>query len=48
MSSQIECIKVLFAGILMLGIARFAYTPLLPLMQQQAELGISESGAGGN
>jgi hypothetical protein len=34
-------IKVLSAGIfslmLALGIARFAYTPLLPLMQHQAE-----------
>jgi len=43
-----ERIKVLSAGIfsliLMLGIARFAYTPLLPLMQQQAGLGISEAG----
>jgi predicted MFS family arabinose efflux permease len=29
---------------LMLGIARFAYTPMLPLMQQQAGLGISEAG----
>jgi len=28
----------------MLGIARFAYTPLLPLMQKQAGLGISEGG----
>ncbi len=28
----------------MLGIARFAYTPLLPLMQQQAGLGIAQSG----
>ena len=30
--------------VLVLGIARFAYTPLLPLMQQQAGLGISEGG----
>jgi MFS family permease len=30
--------------VLTLGIARFAYTPLLPLMQQQAGLGISEGG----
>ena len=41
-------IKVLGAGILSLiltlGIARFAYTPLLPLMQQQAGLGLSEGG----
>ncbi|MBF0264237.1 MAG: YbfB/YjiJ family MFS transporter [Gammaproteobacteria bacterium] len=28
----------------MLGIARFSYTPLLPIMQQQAGLGIAESG----
>jgi len=28
----------------MLGIARFAYTPLLPIMQQQAGLGLSEAG----
>ena len=48
MHNQIERIKVLVAGIssliLMLGIARFAYTPLLPIMQQQANLGISEAG----
>ncbi|UZE96024.1 YbfB/YjiJ family MFS transporter [Alkalimarinus alittae] len=48
MASSIERLKVLTAGvislILMLGVARFAYTPLLPLMQQQASLGISEGG----
>ena len=48
MQSQIERYKVLAAGIfsliLMLGVARFAYTPMLPLMQQQAGLGISEGG----
>ncbi len=48
MAASIERIKVLTAGIvslvLMLGVARFAYTPLLPLMQQQAGLGISEGG----
>lgn len=48
MSSSLERIKVLTAGIislvLMLGVARFAYTPLLPLMQQQAALGLSEAG----
>jgi predicted MFS family arabinose efflux permease len=48
MNDQIERLKVLSAGILSLiltlGIARFAYTPLLPLMQQQAGLGISEAG----
>jgi len=36
--------KVLSAGVsslvLALGVARFAYTPLLPLMQQQAGLGL--------
>jgi len=40
--------KVLGAGIcslvLTLGVARFAYTPLLPLMQQQAGLGVAEAG----
>ena len=48
MTSQIERLKVLAAGIfsliLMLGIARFAYTPMLPIMQQQAGLGIAEGG----
>ena len=48
MDHQIERIKVLAAGIfsliLMLGIARFAYTPMLPVMQTQAGLGISEGG----
>lgn len=48
MTSQLERIKVLSAGILSLvltlGIARFAYTPLLPLMQQQAGLGVSAAG----
>jgi predicted MFS family arabinose efflux permease len=41
-------IKVLCAGIfsliLALGVARFAYTPLLPLMQQQAGLGVAAAG----
>ncbi|MFZ3161482.1 MAG: YbfB/YjiJ family MFS transporter [Rhodoferax sp.] len=41
-------LKVLSAGIfsliLALGVARFAYTPLLPLMQQQAGLGVAEAG----
>lgn len=40
--------KVLSAGIcaliLTIGVARFAYTPLLPLMQQQAGLGVAEAG----
>jgi predicted MFS family arabinose efflux permease len=48
MSEQRERIKVLGAGIfsliLVLGVARFSYTPLLPLMQQQAGLGIAEAG----
>lgn len=48
MSPQLARLKVLTAGIIslvvMLGIARFAYTPMLPLMQQQAGLGISEAG----
>jgi predicted MFS family arabinose efflux permease len=41
-------INVLSAGIfsliLALGVARFAYTPLLPLMQQQAGLGVAAAG----
>ncbi len=41
-------LKVLGAGVfsmmLALGIARFAYTPLLPLMQAQAGLGLAEGG----
>ena len=45
---QKQRLKVLSAGILslilVLGIARFAYTPLLPLMQQQAGLGVAEGG----
>jgi predicted MFS family arabinose efflux permease len=40
--------KVLSAGvfslILALGVARFAYTPLLPLMQHQAGLGVAAAG----
>lgn len=48
MSPQTQRLRVLTAGILslilMLGIARFAYTPLLPIMQQQAGLGLSEGG----
>lgn len=48
MDIKVERLKVLTAGILslilMLGIARFAYTPLLPIMQQQAGLGISAGG----
>ncbi|MDP3638191.1 MAG: YbfB/YjiJ family MFS transporter, partial [Azonexus sp.] len=48
MNEQRERIKVLSAGIfslmLVLGVARFSYTPLLPLMQAQAGLGIAEAG----
>ena len=48
MNEQIARMKVLGAGIfslmLALGIARFAYTPMLPLMQQQAGLGLAEGG----
>ena len=48
MSGQRERIKVLGAGIfsliLVLGVARFSYTPLLPLMQNQAGLGVAEAG----
>jgi len=48
MTAQLERYRVLAAGILSLvltmGIARFAYTPLLPVMQQQAGLGLSEGG----
>ena len=47
-SLETERLKVLLAGIislvLVLGVARFAYTPLLPLMQQQAGLGVAEGG----
>ena len=48
MGPQKARIQVLIAGIfsliLTLGVARFAYTPLLPLMQQQAGLGVAEAG----
>ncbi|MDJ0832765.1 MAG: YbfB/YjiJ family MFS transporter [Gammaproteobacteria bacterium] len=48
MSDPLLRLKVLSAGILSLvltlGIARFAYTPLLPLMQQQAGLGVADGG----
>lgn len=48
MSEDYQRIKVLFAGILglllFLGVARFAYTPLLPLMREQAGLGIEAAG----
>ncbi|BAL24396.1 YbfB/YjiJ family MFS transporter [Azoarcus sp. KH32C] len=48
MREQMQRMKVLGAGILSLilvmGVARFAYTPLLPLMQAQAGLGVAEGG----
>jgi predicted MFS family arabinose efflux permease len=48
MNNQMQRMKVLVAGIfsliLGLGVARFAYTPLLPLMQKQAALGIAAAG----
>lgn len=48
MDSQSARLKVLSAGIFSLlltfGVARFAYTPLLPIMQQQAGLGLAEAG----
>lgn len=48
MSERTERVKVLSAGIagllLSIGVARFAYTPLLPLMQEQAGLGVSAAG----
>ena len=47
-ATQRQRLKVLGAGIfslvLALGVARFAYTPLLPLMQSEAGLGIAEAG----
>ncbi len=48
MPATVTRLKVLSAGIfsliLVLGVARFAYTPLLPLMQQQAGLGVAAAG----
>lgn len=48
MREQRQRLQVLSAGIfslvLVLGVARFAYTPLLPVMQQQAGLGVAEAG----
>lgn len=47
-SSRTERYRVLGAGVfnlvLTMGVARFAYTPLLPIMQQQAGLGVAEGG----
>lgn len=48
MSDQAQRLKVLFAGIfsqiLCVGIARFSYTPLLPVMQDQTWIGDAEGG----
>lgn len=48
MGEQAQRAKVLSAGIasllLSLGVARFAYTPLLPVMQEQAGLGVTAAG----
>jgi predicted MFS family arabinose efflux permease len=48
MSGEQNRIKVLSAGIfsliLALGVARFSYTPLLPIMQHQAGLGVAAAG----
>jgi MFS family permease len=48
MSHQAQRLKVLFAGIfsqiLCIGIARFSYTPLLPVMQDQTWIGDAEGG----
>ncbi len=48
MTPQQERLRVLGEGILSLllalGVARFAYTPLLPLMQQQAGRGDADAG----
>ncbi|GAA0786446.1 YbfB/YjiJ family MFS transporter [Marinobacterium sediminicola] len=48
MSDQAQRLKVLFAGIfsqiLCIGIARFSYTPLLPVMQDQTWIGDAEGG----
>jgi len=48
MTGAMERIKVLAAGVislvLLIGVARFSYTPLLPLMQEQAGLGVAAAG----
>lgn len=48
MDNNLQRLKVLSAGvlslILTLGIARFAYTPLIPLMEQQAGMSTAQSG----
>jgi predicted MFS family arabinose efflux permease len=47
-SEQFQRMKVLCAGvfslILVMGIARFTYTPLIPLMHDQAGLGLANAG----
>ncbi|MEI8156047.1 MAG: YbfB/YjiJ family MFS transporter [Burkholderiales bacterium] len=44
-TSRLKVLSVgIFSLILALGVARFAYTPLLPLMQQQAGLGVAAAG----
>ncbi|RUR29912.1 YbfB/YjiJ family MFS transporter [Vreelandella nanhaiensis] len=47
-SLRIQRLKVLLAGVfsqlLCIGIARFAYTPLLPVMQQQTWMGDADGG----
>jgi len=47
-SEQLQRMKILCAGIfsliLAMGIARFTYTPLLPLMHEQAGLGLAYAG----
>lgn len=48
MSQQAQRLRVLLAGvfsqILCIGIARFSYTPLLPVMQEQTWMGDAEGG----
>jgi len=48
MASLSDRTRILTAGIcsllLALGVARFAYTPLLPLMREQAGLGVADAG----
>ncbi len=48
MNHGAERLRVLAAGVislvLLIGVARFSYTPLLPLMQEQAGLGVAAAG----